>query len=603
MKKLIMFLMVLAIATPAVALVYEPHSPGFAGCANSGQVVWEFLEDGCEPTSDQADPPYYFDPDLVNPVFGTRYAEGGPVWTWNSAGGRGQYTVEDTGAGTEDSLNQPIPDRGEKQYMRMYFEVTHTIVENDDPSFIGMGLELWDMTEWLGCPQSSDSGDGEYLEGYEFPPPTEQFDLGDGFYQSIWVADFSEDGSVYMEGFEGATFPGLFDATHTTAIIGMSDFGAEDFLLEEVYINYIWFNNADYSDIPTDDCVPIIGGGKKALEIDTVNIPIYEPQDAGGPAPMGPTSGTLRVKLNYKPGEDLGDPDFNCTVVVDPDPNQENVGSADFSFTNPVPPDPNGNVTLTFTQDNWDTFQDITVAATADLLREGNESSNILFTVTIDIADCNFGGPGCEDPVTQTKGIIVVDNDIPYISVLPADPCKPLEGTLSENDPCVPVCVNVRLSHLPEYNVDVFVVRESDYDILLDSMSIMDPPLGVADEPNRLTFTPGNYNVNQTICLTALDDEELVEAGLEWISGIILLNGQSKDIRYQSSEEGGELDELEVDFNVQDNECGAIGYNPSDYNEDCRVGLADFAHYYNEWLICTQPYEDGCDKYWNIVPE
>jgi len=174
---------------------------------------------------------------------------------------------------------------------------------------------------------------------------------------------------------------------------------------------------------------------------------------------------------------------------------------------------------------------------------------------------------------------------------------------LSENDPCVPVCVNVRLSHLPEYNVDVFVVRESDYDILLDSMSIMDPPLGVADEPNRLTFTPGNYNVNQTICLTALDDEELVEAGLEWISGIILLNGQSKDIRYQSSEEGGELDELEVDFNVQDNECGAIGYNPSDYNEDCRVGLADFAHYYNEWLICTQPYEDGCDKYWNIVPE
>ncbi len=80
MKKLIMIAVILGITTPAVALIYPPHSPDFAGCENSGQVIWEFLEDGCMPTSEVADPAYYFDPDLPEATFGTRYAEGGPVW-------------------------------------------------------------------------------------------------------------------------------------------------------------------------------------------------------------------------------------------------------------------------------------------------------------------------------------------------------------------------------------------------------------------------------------------------------------------------------------------------------------------------------------------
>jgi hypothetical protein len=58
MKKIIMFVMVLAIATPAMALVWEPHTQGFAGCEGSGQVLWEFTEPGCMPTSAVANPPY-----------------------------------------------------------------------------------------------------------------------------------------------------------------------------------------------------------------------------------------------------------------------------------------------------------------------------------------------------------------------------------------------------------------------------------------------------------------------------------------------------------------------------------------------------------------
>ena len=596
MKKLIMFVMVFAIAAPALALKYPPHSPGFAGCANSGQVLWEFTEDGCNPTSSVADPPYYFDPDLPNPLFGTRYEDGGPVWPWSA----GAYYVDE-----EDSLNNPIPERGGKQYLREYFEVVHTADPEtaSDDSLIGMGLEIWNMAdvEWPGCPEGYQqyfpAGEEGYLGGYEFPEPTLTEDLGDGWFQSYWVFDFATEDGVFED-----YFPDLFEATHATAIIGMIDYGAEDFYLEEVYCNYIWFNEADGSDIPEENCVLIADPQKAPLILETVDLPVYEPQDAGGPPPMGPTSGKLKVKLAWRPGDPTY-PNFNCKVLIDPDPNQENVGNADFSITNPVPPDPNGNVELTFTQANYNVFQEVTIAATADLLREGQESTNMLLTVTIDINDPNFGSDPCQ-PVSKTKGIIVVDNDIPYISVLPADPCKPLRGTLSENNPGVPVVANVRLSHLPTSNVEVRAGIDSEYDLLFD-MVVIDPNFEDWTDPNNLLFTPGNYNVAQTITFKAIDDDELVADGLEWVPGWIYFETVSDDPRYKSVDEDGELEPQNTLFDVQDNECGAWGYEALDANFDCVVDLADFAHYYNQWLACTLPYDDDevCDKLWNLFPE
>jgi len=579
--------MVFAIATPAMALIWEPHTQGFAGCPGSGQVLWEFTEPGCMPTSDVADPPYYFDPDVEDPVFGTSYTDGGPVvgWTWSG----GVYTVNG-----EDGLNQPIPDRGGKQYMRMYVEVVHTIVESTDPSFIGFALEIWNRYDWTGCPTGA-ALMGEY-DGYYFEPPTDTFDLGGGWHQSYWVFDFSTDGGVE---FESSI---LHEATHTAALFGMLDAGnIYPFDLEEVYINYIWYNNADGSDIPTEDCIFLPEPGKKVLIVDVNDIPVYEPQDFGGPPPLGPTDGQLQVSLAWPPGESLGYPAFNATVVVDPDPNQENAGSSDFSFTKPVPPDPNGNVTLYFTQANWSQYQNVHVKATKDLLPEGIETFKVEFTVTIDIADCNFGGIGC-DPVVDTASVRVIDNDIPYISVLPPGH---LLNVLTENNPGVPRCVNVTLSHQPDYDVEVRAELVSDFDILLENMVVMDPNFEDWTDPNHFLFTSGNYNSPRQICFKALDDEELVEPWLEWVYGQLLLNGLSDDPRYQSEAEGGELEETVLNFNVQDNECGSVGYPPYDVNEDCYVDLSEVATLYSQWLFCTDPYDDNelCDKVWNLVPE
>ena len=132
MKKLIMFVMVLVIATSATALKYVDDAPDFAGCPGSASVFWEFVNEGCMPTSDSADPPYYYDPDpAITPTFGSRHWDdptndagwggsyGGALWTYSN----GIYTVL-----SEDSLNQSIPERSEQPYLRQYFQIVHTEV-------------------------------------------------------------------------------------------------------------------------------------------------------------------------------------------------------------------------------------------------------------------------------------------------------------------------------------------------------------------------------------------------------------------------------------------------------------------------------------------
>jgi len=60
----------------------------------------------------------------------------------------------------------------------------------------------------------------------------------------------------------------------------------------------------------------------------------------------------------------------------------------------------------------------------------------------------------------------------------------------------------------------------------------------------------------------------------------------------------GEAEEARVDFNVQDNECGAWGCNPMDINEDCVVNLEDFAEFFSQWLSCSDPDPSkDCEQY------
>ena len=358
------------------------------------------------------------------------------------------------------------------------------------------------------------------------------------------------------------------------------------------------------------------GDFKPPLTVDFNDVPVYEPVDPDGPPLLGPTEGELLVSLAMQPGGDIGYPAFTANVTVDPNPN-EGTPHEDFIFPDSVAGD--GSVELTFTETDWAIPQSVSVEALQDLDKEGYQDYRINFTVTIDIADPNFGNP---TPVVVQKSVGVVDNDIPFIMALPSGP---LENVLTENEPGVPTCIDIRPSHLPTDDVYVLVNRYSDYDVLLESMSVMDPPLGVTDDPNKLKFTPDNYSIPQQICLEARDDDVLAEAWLEWVEGEIYLTPYSKDLRYlvswlnpDGSEvpvgevSGGEGEEVIIDFNVQDNECGSVGYPSYDINQDCAVDLGEVAILCSQWLLCTDPYASSsgggssgidCDTAWSLVEQ
>lgn len=330
-----------------------------------------------------------------------------------------------------------------------------------------------------------------------------------------------------------------------------------------------------------------------SIDPNEVNTGISEPQDPGGPPPTRPTQGELGVYLGWQPGESLFYPNFTATVNVDP--NTEGDGPhADLVFPDSVAAD--GSVNLTFTQANWNVPQNVIVQAVQDTDREGNERYQVSLTVTIDIDDPNF-----QDKTVFTN-IVVIDNDIPYISVSPD--CT----ELSESDPCTAKCLNVRLSHLP--TADVMVLVSPEGRAVEEEMIRMVPPLTEADDPNKLIFTTGTWNINQQICLYARDNDWLTEAGERYIGGEVVLTPYSEDVRYrvpglsaygeEEENSGGLCEETIVEYNVKDDECGAWGYDFADFNEDCVVNLADAAQMYAQWLMCTQPYEDGCLKKWEF---
>jgi hypothetical protein len=174
-------------------------------------------------------------------------------------------------------------------------------------------------------------------------------------------------------------------------------------------------------------------------------------------------------------------------------------------------------------------------------------------------------------------------------------------------------------------------------------------------EPNRLTFiaTDGmdpcvatmtsSWHKPQTIRVYADDNDNLGGYGVRYPEGEITFTPFSEDVRYlieslnpdgttvvqdpcitgtETSDGIGIVTTLDV--TVEDNDCGARGYDPADIsgggeegNEpDCIVGLADVAQLIKEWGMCTEPFDgviwgqgltakswDECLPWWELFPE
>jgi len=611
MKKIIMFVMVLAISAPALADDLNP--PDWSCGPGTVYGIWNFDEES--PSGDTADPAFRED-----------YPEEGWMEPHDTYPNPEEHTeTSDTGAHQYMMQNYTDGETQDWWWLANYEGRKGVICAS-----MGLGFELNNfpgdstklirvqITWWPFLQNEGPEGPGAEEVWIERPFGDELSYVEDDFLDHL-VAEIEDVG----DGWKHSTYE--FEISSQDWDIVWIGFQNDEIPVDQVVIDTICYSG----DEPEDGPGYRPGAPQPPVTVDFNDVPVYEPADPCGPPLLGPTEGQLLVSLGWRPGESLDYPAFTAKVTVDP--NEGNVPNEDFEFIKP-PTDPNGNVYLTFTEANWNVPQQVQVKAIQDLDREGYMKYPIELTVTIDIADPNFNNK------LVGANVSVVDNDVPFISL------STHEIELSENDPGVCVDLKVRLSHRPDY--DVYVRVYSDTGPVFgeggeEEMAYLDPPLGVADDPNVLTFTtadgapwvPGTmtsgWNVEQTVTVCPIDNDELAEAWLEFVPGDIWIPGFSEDVRYlapwlnsdgtdaddpctpdDEEESGGELEQGHVSILVQDNECGAWGFDAADYNEDCRVGLADFAHYLAQWLICTDPYDDGgfnqwgdCDAIWNIVVE
>jgi hypothetical protein len=99
--------------------------------------------------------------------------------------------------------------------------------------------------------------------------------------------------------------------------------------------------------------------------------------------------------------------------------------------------------------------------------------------------------------------------------------------------------------------------------------------------PVILNFTTADWDVSQTVSITASDDN--VYEGKSPHTTTITHTAVSEDENY----DGVTISPVEVDVIDNEQTCGDWGYLPTDLNRDCYVNLIDFAIFAEQWLETT----------------
>lgn len=137
---------------------------------------------------------------------------------------------------------------------------------------------------------------------------------------------------------------------------------------------------------------------------------------------------------------------------------------------------------LTFTADNWNVAQTVTVTGVDDLLVDGDQQSQISVSVAHEFSDQAFDGVPA-----QVVGITTTDNDAPSISVSRNFVIVSETGT-----------------------TDTFTVVLDRIPLTSVILDITTTDAGEATAaPAQLTFAPGSWNVPQTVTVMGIDDAEV----------------------------------------------------------------------------------------------
>jgi len=236
----------------------------------------------------------------------------------------------------------------------------------------------------------------------------------------------------------------------------------------------------------------------------TVSITVNDVVDGAG-VTITPTSGSTQVsEPGYLEGEEAQSDTY--TVVLNTAP------SANVIIT--VQPDSQLQVTpssLTFTPGDWSVAQTVTLDAVADQVAEGDHTGTITHSAAS--ADPVYDGIAIAG-VTAS----VSDPDFAWIAMFPPEP--PFD--LHEAGP-TSADYTVRLTSKPTANVTVTLSPDSQVTVSAAS----------------LTFTPANWDMEQIVTVTAVDDA--VPDGYH--EGVITLSAASADPVYDgmTSEAGAAI--------------------------------------------------------------
>ena len=172
---------------------------------------------------------------------------------------------------------------------------------------------------------------------------------------------------------------------------------------------------------------------------------------------------------------EIGNSTFTAVLGAQPDSDVVlSVTSSDTAETTVSP------ATLTFTSANWNTNQTVTVTGVNDN-RIGNHTSTITLSVVDGSSDNNF------DPLAdQTVAMTLTDNDTASFSI------STTALTIAE-------------SGNTSFTAVLGAQPESDVVLSVSSSNTVEATLS----PATLTFTSANWSTNQTVTVTAVDDNIL----------------------------------------------------------------------------------------------
>ncbi|MEM7032678.1 MAG: Calx-beta domain-containing protein [Chloroflexota bacterium] len=157
----------------------------------------------------------------------------------------------------------------------------------------------------------------------------------------------------------------------------------------------------------------------------------------------------------------------------------------------------------TFTSQNWDTPQQITVSVIDDEVAEGNHQSTINHTLTSNDPNYNFVG--------ATVTVDITDNDTANIIITESN------GSTTANEGGVPDTYEFVLTSQPMADVIITITPDAQLDLGNGAgLSI------------NLTFTDANWNIPQVVSVSAIQDN--VAEGDH--SGQITYNVSSTDATY-----------------------------------------------------------------------